>query len=79
MAFLAERVMASAPFRDPHGTSIEPELLVEGYGKEFGPRAQPVMRGAITFRLNVIQPNTGSNERIGSRVRSHQPAVWLKL
>ena len=79
MAFLAERVMASAPFRDPHGTSIEPELLVEGYGTEFGAKARPVMRGAITFRLNVIQPHTGGNERIGSRIRSHQPAVWLKL
>ena len=79
MAFLAERVMASAPFRAPHGTSIEPELLIEGYGTEFGPKARPVMRGAITFRLNVIQPHTGGNERIGSRIRSHQPAVWLKL
>lgn len=79
MAFIAEQVMAAAPLRDPYGASVEPELLINGYGKEYGDRAAPVMRGEITIKINLIQPNTGSNERIGDRIRSHQPAVWLKV
>ena len=79
IAFIAEQVMASAPFRDPHGASIAPELLINGYGAQYGAKASPLMRGAITFKINIIQPNTGANERVGDAIRSHTEAAWVKV
>jgi len=79
MAFIAEQVMASNPMRDPHGASIEPILLLSGYGAEHGSKAKALMRGEITFELNLIQPHTGGNQRIGGAVRSYQKAAWLKV
>lgn len=79
MAFIAEQVMASAPLRDPHGASISPELLISGYGAQYGAKVTPLMRGEIVFKINIIQPNTGANERVGDAIRSHTEAAWVKV
>lgn len=79
MAFIAEKVMASAPFQAPYGASIEPKLLLTGYGQQYGDKAAALMRGEIVFRVNIIQPNTGSNERVGDAVRSLTEAAWVKV
>lgn len=79
MAYIAAQIMAAAPLRNPYGASIEPELLLNGYGAQHGAKAAALMRGEIIFKINIIQPNTGYNERIGDAVRSHTEAAWLKV
>jgi|GEM_PF-1165923 len=77
LQLITERVMASAPFANPYGASIEPEIVLDGYGL-YGDK-KPLMQATITFKVNIIQPHTGKNERIGDAVRSHNPAAFVTV
>ncbi|MFJ6025738.1 hypothetical protein ACIQC9_14190 [Brevundimonas sp. NPDC092305] len=64
MQFLAREVLNAVPFRNLHGASIEPELIITGYGQQHGAQGDGVMRGEIRLQFRHIMPSTGNNQRM---------------
>lgn len=60
---ILHEVMATAPLRNLHGASLEPQITITGYGEEHGAQGDGVMRGEIRLHLRLLKPYTGSAER----------------
>jgi len=82
MQFIVEQILASAPMRNLHGASLEPELTITGYGQAHGGRGGGVMRGEIKLELDIIAPWAGVTERMpNGTIKSAYsgPALTLTL
>jgi len=64
MQFLVREVLNTVPLRNLHGASVEPELIIEGYGDQYGAEGDGVMRGEIVLQFRHVMPSTGENQRM---------------
>lgn len=64
MQYMVREILNSVPLRNLHGASIEPELIITGYGKEHGAQGDGIMRGEIVLQFRHIMPSTGENQRM---------------
>ncbi|RZJ16561.1 MAG: hypothetical protein EON91_12770 [Brevundimonas sp.] len=79
---IVERILATRPIRNLHGASLEPVVAIKGYGQEHGARGSGVMEAEIELRFRVLQPYTGTAERMpdGTMRSTHVgPYITIKL
>lgn len=80
--FIVGQVLAMRPVRNLHGASLEPVITIKGYGQEHGAQGSGVMEAEIELRFRVLQPYTGTAERMpdGSMRSTYRgPFVSIRL
>lgn len=80
--YIVDQILAMRPIRSLHGASLEPIITIKGYGQEHGAQGSGVMEAEIELRFRVLQPYTGTAERMpdGSMRSTYKgPYVTIRL